>query len=100
VLAFGWLPYDAIRKRTRPTSAGQRGLAGAQRVADTDRLAPLMANLRWREWSGLQSDTPPDWITGGPWPVGHDDTKRAAILNEVLGKIRMAFRQQADRGDH
>jgi uncharacterized protein (TIGR04222 family) len=99
VLAFGWLAYDVIRKRMRLTSAGQRELAGAQRVADTDRLAPLLANLRWREWSGLQSDTPPDWLTGGPWPVGRDDTARAAMLKDVLRTIRVAFRQQAERGN-
>lgn len=99
VLGFGWLPYDVIRKRMRLTAAGQRELAGAQRVADTDHLAPLLANRRWREWSGLQSDTPPDWLTVGPWPVGHDDTARAAMISDVLRRIRIAFRQQADRGD-
>ena len=99
VVTFGWLPYDVIRKRMRLTSPGQRELAGAQRVADTDRLAPVLANRRWREWSGLQSETPPDWLTGGPWPVGHDDTARAAMLSDVLRGIRIAFRQQAERGN-
>ncbi|RZU48557.1 hypothetical protein EV385_0274 [Krasilnikovia cinnamomea] len=100
VLSLAWVLYDILRQRIRPTAAGRDALAAAQELPELHQLAPLLVARRWKEWTGLSRDTAPDWLTGVPWSPGPDITARTATLNQVLGDIRMAFREPVDHGDH